>query len=76
MIMPSFNSLNGVPSVANKWLMKKVLRDEWGFDGVVIACIDFRDKEVVELIQSDVPVVTIDHIFNNRIVKFVTGNFY
>lgn len=38
-----------------------------GFDGVVIACIDFRDKEVVELIQSDVPVVTIDHIFNNRI---------
>ncbi|MBE5891799.1 MAG: beta-glucosidase BglX [Lachnospiraceae bacterium] len=37
MIMPSFNSLNGVPSVANKWLMKKVLRDEWGFDGVVIS---------------------------------------
>lgn len=37
-----------------------------GFDGVVIACIDFGDPEVVELIGSDVPVVTIDHIFNNR----------
>ncbi len=36
-IMPSFNSLNGVPSVGNKWLMKDVLRDEWGFDGVVIS---------------------------------------
>ncbi|MCI7129420.1 MAG: LacI family transcriptional regulator [Lachnospiraceae bacterium] len=38
-----------------------------GFDGVVIACIDFGDPEVIELIQSDVPVVTIDHLFNNRI---------
>lgn len=38
-----------------------------GFDGVVIACIDFNDPEVLELVQSDIPVVTIDHIFNNRI---------
>ena len=36
MLMPSFNSLNGVPSVANKWL-KKVLYDEWGFKGTVIS---------------------------------------
>ncbi|MDD6038084.1 MAG: LacI family DNA-binding transcriptional regulator [bacterium] len=38
-----------------------------GFDGVVIACINFYDPMVVELIQSDVPVVTIDHLFNSRI---------
>lgn len=38
-----------------------------GFDGVVIACIDFSDPEVVELVESDIPVVTIDHLFNNRI---------
>lgn len=37
MLMPSFNTLNGVPSVANSWLMKDVLRDEWKFDGVVIS---------------------------------------
>ncbi|MBE6640700.1 MAG: beta-glucosidase [Ruminococcaceae bacterium] len=37
MIMPSFNSLNGVPSIANKWLMRKVLKKEWKFDGVVIS---------------------------------------
>ncbi len=37
MLMPSFNSLNGVPSVANKWLMRNVLKDEWGFEGVVIS---------------------------------------
>ena len=38
-----------------------------GFDGVAIACIDFRDSEVIDLIDSDIPVVTIDYIFNNRI---------
>ena len=38
-----------------------------GFDGVVIACVNFDDPEVVELIASDLPVVTIDHVFNNRI---------
>ena len=37
-----------------------------GVDGVVIACVDFYDPQVVELVNSDVPVVTIDHVFNNR----------
>ena len=38
-----------------------------GFDGVAIACIDFRDPEVIDLVDSNIPVVTIDYIFNNRI---------
>lgn len=36
-------------------------------DGVVIACVDFNDPEVIELLQSQLPVVTIDYLFNNRI---------
>lgn len=38
-----------------------------GFDGVVLACIDFDDPEVIELVRSDIPVVTIDHTFNGHI---------
>ena len=38
-----------------------------GFDGVVLACIDFGDPEVIELVRSDIPVVTIDYIFNSSI---------
>ena len=38
-----------------------------GVDGVVIASVDFSDPMVVELLNSDVPVVTIDHVFNGRI---------
>ena len=29
-------------------------------DGVVIACVDFRNQEVVDLINSEIPVATID----------------
>jgi len=38
-----------------------------GFDGVMIACVDFFDPQVVELVRSNLPLVTIDHVFNNRI---------
>jgi DNA-binding LacI/PurR family transcriptional regulator len=37
-----------------------------GVDGVVIACIDFSDPDVIELINGELPVVTIDHVFDNR----------
>lgn len=35
-MMTSFNDNDGVPSTGNKWLVKDVLRDEWGYDGVVV----------------------------------------
>lgn len=37
LVMPSFNVIDDVPSTANTWLLKDVLRDEWGFDGVIIS---------------------------------------
>ncbi len=37
-----------------------------GVDGAVIACVDFNDPQVIELVNSEVPVVTIDQVFNNR----------
>ncbi|MDD3920438.1 MAG: LacI family DNA-binding transcriptional regulator [Eubacteriales bacterium] len=35
-------------------------------DGVVIACVDFQAEVVKELIQSDIPVVTIDYMYEGR----------
>lgn len=37
LVMTSFNTLDRVPSSGNKWLMRDVLRDEMGFDGVLIS---------------------------------------
>jgi LacI family transcriptional regulator/LacI family purine nucleotide synthesis repressor len=36
-----------------------------GFDGVAIVCADFYTQEVLELVRSDIPTVTIDHLFND-----------
>ncbi len=35
--MVSFNEIGGVPSSANPFLLKKILRDEWKFDGFVVS---------------------------------------
>ena len=35
-LMTSFNDNDGVPSTGNRFVLKDVLRDEWGFDGLVV----------------------------------------
>lgn len=35
-LMTSFNEIDGIPSTGNKWLLKDILRDEWGWDGMVV----------------------------------------
>jgi beta-glucosidase len=36
-VMASYNEIDGVPSHANKWLLRQVLRKEWGFKGFVVS---------------------------------------
>jgi beta-glucosidase len=36
-VMASYNEIDGVPSHANRWLLRDVLRNEWGFDGYVVS---------------------------------------
>lgn len=36
-VMSSYNKLNGVPVSENKWLLTDVLRNEWGYKGVVVS---------------------------------------
>lgn len=36
-VMCSYNSLNGTLVSQNHWLLTEVLRDEWGYDGVVVS---------------------------------------
>lgn len=37
MVMTAFNTVDGIPATGNKKLMRDLLRDEWGFDGVMIS---------------------------------------
>jgi beta-glucosidase len=36
-IMSAYNAINGVPCTANPWLLRDVLRGEWGFNGYVVS---------------------------------------
>ena len=36
-IMCSYNRINGVHSAQNRWLLTDVLRDEWGYEGIVMS---------------------------------------
>lgn len=37
MVMTAFNTVDGIPASGNKRLMRDLLRNEWGFDGVLIS---------------------------------------
>ena len=45
--MASFNEISGIPSTGNEWLMRDVLRGEWGFEGFVVS--DYTgDMEMID----------------------------
>ncbi len=47
-IMSSYNSVDGVPSSANRKLLRDILKDEWGFKGIVVS-----DYGAVEIIHGN-----------------------
>ena len=51
-IMSAFNSLNGIPTSANPFILRQILREEWGFRGVV----DSDWESVRELIHHGVAI--------------------
>lgn len=46
-VMSAFNEINGIPATANSFTLQTVLRDEWGFEGVVVS--DYN--AIAELIE-------------------------
>jgi beta-glucosidase len=36
-VMASYNEIDGVPSHANRWLLRDVLRKEWGWEGFIVS---------------------------------------
>ncbi len=41
--MTSYNAIDGVPSTSNPYLLREVLRNQWGFDGFVVSDLESID---------------------------------
>ena len=57
-VMCSYNKINGVYSSENEWLLTKVLRDDWGFEGFVVTdwgAINDRVKGVIAGLDLEMP---------------------
>lgn len=48
-VMCSYNRINGVYASENHWLLTEVLRDEWGFEGLVVSDWGAVDRRVPAL---------------------------
>ncbi|KAK8881030.1 hypothetical protein M9Y10_003757 [Tritrichomonas musculus] len=61
--MTGYQSIDGLPSTVNKWLLREVLKEEWGFEGLLVTdwynvgylvksqkiCKDFEEAATVAL---------------------------
>ena len=53
MVMTAFNTVKRIPASANKWLMRDVLREEWGFEGPVISDYAAVDETITHGVSAD-----------------------
>lgn len=51
--MPAFNDINGLPCSVNRWLLRDILRERWGFNGMVISDANAIAECVTHGIASD-----------------------
>ena len=57
-LMTSFNEIDGIPSTGNKWLLKDILRDEWGWDGMVVTDWNSAGEMIAHGFSRDLPHTT------------------
>ncbi|GAA4176239.1 beta-glucosidase family protein [Gryllotalpicola koreensis] len=57
-VMCSYNKVNGVYASENHWLLTEVLREDWGYDGLVVSdwgAVNERDKAVAAGLDLEMP---------------------
>lgn len=83
LVMTSFNTLNGVPATGSKKLMRDILRDELGFDGVLISdwaaieemiyhgyCAD-KEEAAIRAAKAGVDIDMMTGIYSDNLCRLV-----
>lgn len=85
--MTGYQSIEGVPSTCNHWLLTEVLKDEWGFQGVVVTdwdnvgrlvreqrvCETYTDAAIVALRAGNDIMMTTPEFYEGAIEAVRTG---
>lgn len=83
MVMTSFNTLGRVPVTGNEKLMRGVLREQWGFDGILIsdwaAVLELLNHSVAESkedaafqgMRAGVDIDMVTNVYSNHLKKLV-----
>jgi beta-glucosidase len=85
--MTGYQSIEGVPSTCNHWLLTEVLKDEWGFKGVVVTdwdnvgrlvreqqvCATYTEAAIVALRSGNDMIMTTPEFYEGAIEAVHTG---
>lgn len=53
MVMASFNTIERVPATCSQYLLRQILREEWGFQGMVISDFSAMDEIMNHCVAED-----------------------
>ncbi len=85
--MTGYQSMEGVPSTANRWLLTEVLKDEWGFQGVIVTdwdnvgrlvreqriCADYAEAAAVAVRAGNDIIMTTPEFYEGALEAVRTG---
>ena len=75
MVMTSFNTVNGTPATGNRWLMRRILREEMGFAAIEEMiphgyCAD-RKEAAIRAVRAGVDIDMMTGIYSEQLAKLV-----
>ncbi|UUI03725.1 glycoside hydrolase family 3 C-terminal domain-containing protein [Oceanobacillus jeddahense] len=76
MIMAAFNTLNGVPCTANKWLLGDLLRNEWNFEGAIISDWGAVKELLKHGVAENVSDATLNTLKSGLNIEMMTTAFF
>lgn len=74
-IMPAFSSLNGIPVSANPWILREVLRDMWGFEGITISDAKAVEQLVPHGFAKDASQAAALALLGGMDVEIISNNY-